>query len=109
MLKPLVDALRLLTDSAEPGITGGQLTAARDRVMVLVTDGQVGNEDQILNTVGRSPGQVRIHVIGIDRAVNAGFLSRLAGAGRGRCELVESEDQLDQAAASIHRGIGARW
>jgi Ca-activated chloride channel homolog len=107
MLKPLVDARRLLTDSAEPGITGGQLTAARDRVLVLVTDGQVGNEDQILNAVGRSPGQVRIHVIGIDRAVNAGFLGRLAGAGRGRCELVESEDQLDQAAVSIHRRIGA--
>ena len=107
MLKPLVDARRLLTDAAEPGITEGQLTAARDRVLVLVTDGQVGNEDQILNTVGRSPGQVRIHVIGIDQAVNAGFLGRLAGAGRGRCELVESEDQLDQAAASIHRRIGA--
>ena len=107
MLKPLVDARRLLTDAAAPGITGGQLTAARDRVLVLVTDGQVGNEDQILNTVGRSPGRVRIHVIGIDQAVNAGFLGRLAGAGRGRCELVESEDQLDQAAASIHRRIGA--
>ena len=107
MLKPLVDARRLLTDAAEPGIAEGQLPAARDRVLVLVTDGQVGNEDQILNTVGRSPGQVRIHVIGIDQAVNAGFLGRLAGAGRGRCELVESEDQLDQAAASIHRRIGA--
>jgi Ca-activated chloride channel family protein len=107
MLKPLVDAHRLLTDAAEPGITGGQLTAARDRVLVLVTDGQVGNEDQILNEVGRSPGRVRIHVIGIDQAVNAGFLSRLAGTGRGRCELVESEDRLDQAAASIHRRIGA--
>ena len=107
MLEPLVYARQLLTDAAEPGITGGQLAAARDRVLVLVTDGQVGNEDQILNTVGRSLGQLRIHVIGIDRAVNAGFLSRLAGAGRGRCELVESEDQLDQAAASIHRRIGA--
>jgi Ca-activated chloride channel homolog len=107
MIKPLVDARRLLADAAEPGITGGQLPAARDRVLVLVTDGQVGNEDQILNTVGRSPGQVRIHVIGIDHAVNAGFLGRLAGAGRGRCELVESEDQLDQAAVSIHRRIGA--
>ena len=107
MLKPLVYARRLLTDAAAPEITGGQVTAARDRVLVLVTDGQVGNEDQILNTVGRSMGRVRIHVIGIDQAVNAGFLGRLADAGRGRCELVESEDQLDQAAASIHRRIGA--
>jgi Ca-activated chloride channel homolog len=107
MLMPIVDARLLLTDAAERGITGGQLTAARDRVLVLVTDGQVGNEDQILNAVGGSLGPVRIHVVGIDQAVNAGFLSRLAGAGRGRCELVESEDQLDHAAASIHRRIGA--
>ena len=67
MLKPLVDARLLLTDAAVPEITGDQLTATRDRVLVLVTDGQVGNEDQILNTVGRSPGRVRIHVIGIDQ------------------------------------------
>jgi Ca-activated chloride channel family protein len=106
MLEPLLNARLLLTDAAEPRVIEGQLTAARDRVLVLVTDGQVGNEDQILSAVGQSLGPVRIHVIGIDQAVNAGFLSRLAGAGRGRCELVESEDQLDHAAASIHRRIG---
>src|SRR5262252_3669208 len=107
MLKPLVDARSLLSDAAERGVAEGQPTAARDRVLVLVTDGQVGNDDQILSAFGRALGPVRIHVIGIDQAVNAGFLSRLAGAGRGRCELVESEDQLDHAAASIHRRIGA--
>jgi len=107
MLKPLVDARSLLSDAAERGVAEGQPTAARDRVLVLVTDGQVGNDDQILSAFGRALGPVRIHVIGIDQAVNAGFLSRLAGAGHGRCELVESEDQLDHAAVSIHRRIGA--
>ena len=79
----------------------------RDRVLVLVTDGQVGNEDQILERTGTRLAGIRVHVVGIDRAVNAGFLSRLAAAGRGRCELVESEDRLDEAAARIHRRIGA--
>jgi len=106
MLKPLQDAVRLLTDAAEPAGTAGQPTA-RERVLVLVTDGQVGNEDQILTGISPSLGRIRVHVIGMDQAVNAGFLSRLAGAGRGRCELVESEDRLDQAAARIHRRIGA--
>jgi Ca-activated chloride channel homolog len=105
MLAPLQDAVRILTH-AEPEATVGQ-PAARDRVLVLVTDGQVGNEDQILRQIGSSLlGQIRVHAIGIDQAVNAGFLSRLAAAGRGRCELVESEDRLDQAAARIHRRIG---
>ena len=48
-----------------------------------------------------------MHTVGIDRAVNAGFLGRLAGLGAGRCELVESEDRLDAAMEHIHRRIGA--
>lgn len=106
MLKPLEHAVLLLTESPDPETTAAQ-PAGRDRVLVLVTDGQVGNEDQILRSIGPSLDRVRVHVVGIDQAVNAGFLSRLAAAGRGRCELVESEDRLDEAAANIHRRIGA--
>ena len=102
MLEPLEQAVRLLTDE-----TRGTRPTDRDRVLVLVTDGQVGNEDQIIKRIGARLAGIRVHVVGIDRAVNAGFLGRLAAAGRGRCELVESEDRLDEAAARIHRRIGA--
>ena len=95
MLAPLRAGLELLRDSA------------RDRVLVLVTDGQVGNEDQILHEVTPLIGSTRVHTVGIDRAVNAGFLGRLAAAGAGRTELVESEDRLDRAMEAIHRLIGA--
>lgn len=95
MLAPLEQAVALLADSA------------RDRVLVLVTDGQVGNEDQILERIGGGLAGMRVHTVGIDRAVNAGFLGRLAGLGAGRCELVESEDRLDEAMEHIHRRIGA--
>ncbi|MEV5409163.1 VIT domain-containing protein [Thermopolyspora sp. NPDC052614] len=95
LLRPLEEAIGLL---GEPG---------RDRVLVLVTDGQVGNEDQILDRAGARLGGVRVHTVGIDRAVNAGFLGRLAAIGAGRCELVESEDRLDDAMEHIHRRIGA--
>ncbi|MFY9822741.1 MAG: VIT domain-containing protein, partial [Thermoanaerobaculia bacterium] len=102
ILEPMEEALRLLAD---PG---------RDRVLVLVTDGEVGNEDQILNRTGSRLGtsrtgerRVRVHTVGIDRAVNAGFLGRLALLGGGRCELVESEDRLDEAMEHIHRRIGS--
>ncbi|RAY15485.1 trypsin [Actinomadura craniellae] len=96
LLEPLQQAVGLLGDS--PG---------RDRVLVLITDGQVGNEDQILAAIEPALGGVRIHAVGIDRAVNAGFLGRLASIGRGRFELVESEDRLDQAMEHIHDRIGA--
>ncbi|WP_084258638.1 VIT domain-containing protein [Microtetraspora malaysiensis] len=78
-----------------------------DRVLVLVTDGQVGNEDQILERTGARLSGVRVHAVGIDRAVNVGFLGRLAVLGSGRCELVESEDRLDEAMEHIHRRIGS--
>ena len=96
LLAPLTDGLRLL-----------RAAEGRDRVLVLVTDGQVGNEDQIVQDITPLIGDTRIHTIGIDRAVNAGFLGRLAALGAGRAELVESEDRLDEAMEHIHRRIGA--
>ncbi|GAA2405796.1 hypothetical protein GCM10010191_12110 [Actinomadura vinacea] len=95
MLSPLRSACGLLADSA------------RDRVLVLITDGQIGNEDQILAELTPRLNGVRVHTVGIDRAVNAGFLRRLADAGQGRFELVESEDRLDEAMERIHHRIGA--
>ena len=97
LLEPLTQGLNVLT-AGEPG---------RDRVLVLITDGQVGNEDQILAETAPLLHGVRVHTVGIDQAVNAGFLGRLAVAGGGRCELVESEDRLDTAMDAIHRRITA--
>ncbi|MEV0615976.1 VIT domain-containing protein [Nonomuraea sp. NPDC050404] len=96
LLEPLRRAIALLGGRSE-----------RERVVVLVTDGQVGNEDQILEQTGGALSAMRVHTVGIDRAVNAGFLGRLAGLGAGRCELVESEDRLDAAMEHIHHRIGA--
>jgi len=93
MLEPLTEAVGLLTDEG------------RDRVLVLVTDGQVGNEDHLLSSLSDGLAGIRVHTVGIDRAVNAGFLTRLAVTGGGRCELVESEDRLDEAAEHIHSRI----
>jgi Ca-activated chloride channel family protein len=96
LLAPLSRAISML-----PAAEG------RDRVVVLVTDGQVGNEDQIIASTRGSLAGIRVHTVGIDQAVNAGFLGRLAAVGGGRCELVESEDRLDEAMDRIHRRIAA--
>jgi len=98
MLTPLRRAADLLDRRDE--------TPERDRVVVLVTDGQVGNEDQLLRELATGFDGVRVHTVGIDRAVNEGFLRRLSGSA-GRCELVESEDRLDDAMRHIHRRIDA--
>lgn len=82
-------------------------SAARQKVLVFVTDGQVGNEDQLLWKVRRQAQGVRIHAVGIDRAVNAGFLRRLAEPTGGVCELVESEDRLDEAMRGMYRRVAS--
>jgi len=98
------------TELAEPlrraasMLAGGTLD--RQRVIVLVTDGQVGNEDHILRELVPHLRNVRMFTLGIDQAVNAAFLRRLAGAGGGLCELVESEDRLDAVMSKVHRRIG---
>jgi Ca-activated chloride channel family protein len=95
MLAPLVRAAELL---------GGGYRD-RERVLVLATDGQVGNEDQILSRLDSKLG-ARIFTVGIDRAVNEGFLRRLAILGAGASEIVESEDRLDEVMDRLHRRIG---
>ena len=80
----------------------------RQAVVVLITDGQVAGEDSVLRSISKAAGShmPRIHTLGIDQAVNEGFLHRLADLGGGTCDLVESEDRLDDAMDHIHRGIG---
>ncbi|BDE12590.1 inter-alpha-trypsin inhibitor domain-containing protein [Mycobacterium sp. 20KCMC460] len=96
MAEPLQRAVQLL------GGSGGDRQAS----VVLVTDGQITGEDQLLRTLAPAVGRTRIYCVGIDRAVNAGFLDRLAQLGTGRSELVESEERLDEAMARLARTIG---
>jgi Ca-activated chloride channel homolog len=97
MAQPLALAVQQLAGS----------TRTCERILVLITDGQVGNEDQILRALAGGLQGVRVFALGIDRAVNAGFLRRLADLGGGGCELVESEERLDEVLGQFHRRIGS--
>jgi len=79
---------------------------SRDSVLVFVTDGQVGNEAQLLELLGQRLRGARVFALGVDQAVNAGFMNRLASLGRsGDAELVENEQRLDEVLARIHRRV----
>ncbi|HWM85899.1 MAG TPA: VIT domain-containing protein, partial [Kofleriaceae bacterium] len=98
------------TEMAAPLLRAASLLGGgyrdRERILVLVTDGQVGNEDQILRELASGLRGARVFALGVDRAVNAGFLRRLADLGGGASELVESEDRLDEVMDRVHRRIG---
>ena len=95
MLESLLTAARQLQRDA----------AGRERSIVLVTDGQIANEDQVLRELSGELQGARVFTVGIDRAVNAGFLRRLAQLGSGFCELVEGEDRLDEVMDRVHMAL----
>lgn len=85
-------------------VTGaGDLSLKRDRTVVLVTDGQVGNEEQLLGCFGHRP--LRLHAVGIDQAVNEGLLRRLAENNGGLYFGVESQERLEAAMRSLHHRL----
>ena len=74
--------------------------------IVLVTDGQVGNEREILDFLHNQAKGVRVSTIGIDRAVNAAFLEQVASSTQGLCQLVQNDEQLDRSMTKICQRIG---
>src|SRR5262249_35210348 len=82
-------------------IRARQETAGRVPVIVLITDGQVGNEAQILKRVQQDAASARVFTVGIDTAVNAAFLQRLAALGGGTCTCCVPGEALEAALASV--------
>lgn len=76
-------------------------------VIVLLTDGEVGNESQILKEAQQRLGQARLFTVGIDTAVNEGFLKRLASVGSGTATFVTPGVQLEEALVTVGREIGS--
>ncbi len=74
--------------------------------IVLVTDGQVGNEAEIFQLCAARGAGVRISCIGISEAVSGDFLQRLAESTGGLCQLVNNDMQLDESMTAICRRIG---
>ena len=73
---------------------------ARVRVVVFVTDGYVGNEDQILGAIGKVVGDARIYTVGIGSSVNHFLLDRMADLGRGAYTFIRPDAN---AGAAVER------
>jgi Ca-activated chloride channel family protein len=87
----------------------GKRKTARGRVpvVVILTDGQVGNESAVFQRIQKEGGDTRIFTVGIDTAVNEAFLKRLSSLGGGTCTCVVPGEALEDALRGIGREIGA--
>jgi Ca-activated chloride channel family protein len=81
-------------------------TKGRQPVVVLLTDGQVGNESSVMANLQRQLGDLRIFTVGVDTAVHAGFLQRLAAVGGGTASFVQPGTELEGALSQVSREIG---
>jgi len=66
----------------------GESTSTRAQRLVFLTDGAVGNEQQLLAAVQERLGDTRLHTIGIGNAPNRHLMRKLAERGRGLCEFI---------------------
>jgi Ca-activated chloride channel homolog len=78
----------------------------RTSIMVVITAGQVGNEDQITAAFGPRIAPLRVHAVGIGATVNSALLRQLADAGRGQLLLAESDNALDDLMPALRRLLG---
>lgn len=81
-------------------------TKSRIPIIVLLTDGQIGDESRVLKRIQKELGDTRVFTVGIDTAVNQGFLSRLASLGGGTATFVEPGTALEDALQEVGREIG---
>ncbi len=74
------------------------------RVVCFMTDGYVGNENEIIREVGRY-ANARVFSFGIGSSVNRYLLDKMAEAGRGEVEYVSLKDDGSTAARRFHERI----
>lgn len=66
-----------------------------DKIILLFTDGQVGNEQEIIRYVDENIKTSRIFSFGIDTNVNSSFIKQLAKVGNGKAELIQPNEKID--------------
>lgn len=74
--------------------------------IVVITDGQVGNEGQVYRKLETRLGATRLFCFGVDTAVNDAFLRRMASKGRGTYEATGPGEDVGDALGRLAREIG---
>ena len=105
----MASALRLALDGAE--------RAEQVRQVIFLTDGAVGNEEQLFALVRARLGGSRLFTIGIGSAPNSHFMAKAAQLGLGTFTYIGSVDEvrarMDELFAKLEspvlKGIQAHW
>jgi Ca-activated chloride channel family protein len=66
------------------------------RQVIFLTDGEIGNEQQLFETIGAMRGRSRIFMVGIGSAPNSFLMTRAAELGRGTFTHIGSVEQVEE-------------
>jgi Ca-activated chloride channel family protein len=66
------------------------------RQVVFLTDGEIGNEQQLFDTITAMRGRSRIFMVGIGSAPNSYLMTRAAELGRGTFTHIGAVDQVEE-------------
>ena len=73
--------------------------------MIFLTDGQVGNEEQLFDVIRAQLGQSRLFTIGIGSAPNSHFMRKAAEFGRGTFTHIGSTSEVKAQMDAIFRKL----
>jgi len=85
---------------------GAKPDPQRMRIVVFMTDGYVGNDMEILETIKENLGNARIFPFGVGNSVNRYLLEGMARMGKGEVEWVTLNRHGDEVAEAFQEKIG---
>jgi len=91
-----------------PAIDAALDGAPRDgylKQIVFITDGSVGNEDELFDTIERRLSTARLFTVGIGSAPNGWFMRKAAEAGRGTFVTIGSLHEVEEKMARLVRKL----
>lgn len=111
----MMPALLAALDSRPEGY--GQSGARAVKQVVFITDGAVGNEEQLFTAIEQHLGEARLFTVGIGSAPNSFFMQRAAELGRGSFTFIgepqQVQDRMQELFAKIDTpaltGVEVHW
>jgi Ca-activated chloride channel homolog len=83
----------------------GDGETASVRQIVFITDGLVGNEEQLFGYIARSLGRSRLFTVGIGAAPNGHFMTKAAEFGRGTYTYIGSPGEVGEKMGALFRKL----
>lgn len=75
------------------------------RQVIFITDGSVGNEDELFGLIEQKLGNARLFTVGIGSAPNSWFMRKAAEAGHGTFTLISALHEVNEKTGRLFRKL----